>query len=131
MGGKFIDGLIKLTVLEKRPQNLMLLFSWLIVIVTEWDIQGHVQDLWDAVSRYFPIHFKLRPGDTSTLTVDDLRIRSRICMAATNEFAPLAFPMLIDKIDYQVTADVKVGSGTIVCAVVRQLTSCSWMSCGQ
>lgn len=116
MEGDFIKGILSLAVLEKDPRCLMLHFSAILVILTEWDIEGHVNDLWEAVSRYFPITFRAKPDDPIGITADDLKLLLRLCIAGTSDFAPLAFPYLIEKLDYQVTANVKVSKGFICVA---------------
>jgi DNA repair/transcription protein MET18/MMS19 len=106
--GGFIVGLISLAELEKDPRNLMIYFSMLHVVLSEWEIGDHAKDLWDAVSKYFPITFRPRPDDPIGITADDLKQRLRLCISATSEFAPWVFSFLIEKLDDQVTANVKV-----------------------
>lgn len=88
----FFDG-------EKDPRNLMIIFSLLQVPMTEWDIQSNAQDLFDAVFNYFPITFKPPPDDPYGITAQDLKDRLRQCIASTSDFAPYAFPALLDKLD--------------------------------
>jgi DNA repair/transcription protein MET18/MMS19 len=108
MEGEFINGIISLAELEKDPRCLMVYFSIISVILAEWDIQEEVKDLWESVSRYYPITFRVKPDDPIGITPNELKLRLRMCIAATSEFAPMAFPFLIEKLDYQVTANVKV-----------------------
>jgi DNA repair/transcription protein MET18/MMS19 len=84
---------------EKDPRNLMITFSLLQVPMVEWDIQAHAQDLFEAVFNYFPITFKPPPDDPYKITAQDLKDRLRDCVAANSEFAPHAFPALLDKLD--------------------------------
>jgi DNA repair/transcription protein MET18/MMS19 len=84
---------------EKDPRNLMIIFSLLQVPMVEWDIQAHAQDLFEAVFNYFPITFKPPPDDPYKITAQDLKDRLRDCIAANSEFAPHAFPALLDKLD--------------------------------
>ncbi|KAK3659002.1 hypothetical protein LTR56_001439 [Elasticomyces elasticus] len=84
---------------EKDPRNLMILFSLLQVPMTEWDIHSHAQDMFDSVFNYFPITFKPPPDDPYGITSQDLKNRLRDCIAANSEFAPYAFPQLLDKLD--------------------------------
>ena len=88
----FFDG-------EKDPRNLMIVFSVLHVPMTEWDISASAQELFDAVFNYFPITFKPPPDDPYGITAQDLKDRLRDCIAANSEFAPYAFPALLDKLD--------------------------------
>jgi len=84
---------------EKDPRNLMIVFSILQVPMMEWDIQANAQDLFEAVFNYFPITFKPPPDDPYGITAQDLKNRLRDCIAASSDFAPYAFPALLDKLD--------------------------------
>ncbi|KAL9062201.1 MAG: hypothetical protein Q9157_009133, partial [Trypethelium eluteriae] len=84
---------------EKDPRNLMIVFSVLLVPMTEWDIAAHAQDFFEAVFNYFPITFKPPPDDPYGITAQQLKDRLRSCIAATSFFAPYAFPALLDKLD--------------------------------
>jgi DNA repair/transcription protein MET18/MMS19 len=88
----FFDG-------EKDPRNLMIVFSLLQVPMMEWDVSSSAQDLFDSVFNYFPITFKPPPDDPYHITAQDLKDRLRDCIAATSDFAPYAFPALLDKLD--------------------------------
>ncbi|MCJ1288359.1 hypothetical protein MMC26_007714 [Xylographa opegraphella] len=92
-------GIVDLVSGEKDPRNLMIVFSILKVIMVEWDIVDHAQNLFDAVFCYFPITFRPPPDDPYGITAQDLKSRLRGCIAATQYFAPYAFPQLIDKLD--------------------------------
>lgn len=84
---------------EKDPRNLMVVFSILRVPMTEWKIGADAQDLFDAVFNYFPITFRPPPDDPYGITAQDLKDRLRDCISATADFAPYAFPALLDKLD--------------------------------
>jgi DNA repair/transcription protein MET18/MMS19 len=58
-----------------------------------------VQQLFDAVFNYFPITFRPPPDDPYGITAQDLKDRLRDCIASTADFAPYAFPALLDKLD--------------------------------
>jgi len=85
---------------EKDPRNLMVIFSLLQVPMTEWDVQVNAQDLFESVFNYFPITFKPPPDDPYGITAQDLKDRLRDCIAANSNFAPYAFPQLLDKLDF-------------------------------
>ncbi|KAF2648340.1 ARM repeat-containing protein [Lophiostoma macrostomum CBS 122681] len=84
---------------EKDPRNLMVVFSILRVPMTEWSIGADAQELFDAVFNYFPITFKPPPDDPYGISAQDLKDRLRDCIASTPDFAPYAFPALLDKLD--------------------------------
>ena len=84
---------------EKDPRNLMIAFSVLQVPMAEWNIQANAQDLFDSVFNYFPITFKPPPDDPYGITAQNLKDRLRDCIASTSDFAPYAFPALLDKLD--------------------------------
>ncbi|KAK5127079.1 hypothetical protein LTR85_008439 [Meristemomyces frigidus] len=96
---EFMPGFISYFEGEKDPRNLMIIFSLLQVPMTEWDIHANAQDLFDSVFNYFPITFKPPPDDPYGITAQDLKDRLRDCIAANSDFAPYAFPQLLDKLD--------------------------------
>jgi DNA repair/transcription protein MET18/MMS19 len=57
------------------------------------------QELFDAVFNYFPITFRPPPDDPYGITAQDLKDRLRECISSTPDFAPYAFPALLDKLD--------------------------------
>ncbi|CAE7202912.1 hypothetical protein PTNB73_05635 [Pyrenophora teres f. teres] len=84
---------------EKDPRNLMVVFSILRVPMAEWNIGADAQNLFDAVFNYFPITFRPPPDDPYGITAQDLKDRLRDCISSTADFAPYAFPALLDKLD--------------------------------
>ncbi|CAN9135871.1 unnamed protein product [Alternaria alternata] len=68
----------------------MVVFSILRVPMTEWNIGGDAQDLFDAVFNYFPITFRPPPDDPYGITAQDLKDRLRDCISSTADFAPYA-----------------------------------------
>ncbi|KAK3117283.1 hypothetical protein LTR53_001464, partial [Teratosphaeriaceae sp. CCFEE 6253] len=96
---EFMPGFIAYWEGEKDPRNLMIIFSLLQVPMTEWDIQANAQDMFESVFNYFPITFKPPPDDPYRITSQDLKNRLRDCIAANSDFAPYAFPQLLDKLD--------------------------------
>jgi DNA repair/transcription protein MET18/MMS19 len=84
---------------EKDPRNLMIIFSLLRVIGSEWDISACAQDLFDAAFNYFPITFRPPPDDPYGITAQDLKERLKLCISASPSFSPYSFPALLDKLD--------------------------------
>ncbi|KAK4560644.1 hypothetical protein LTR86_005222 [Recurvomyces mirabilis] len=96
---EFVPAFISYWEGEKDPRNLMIIFSLLQVPMIEWDMGSHTQDLFDSVFNYFPITFKPPPDDPYGITAQDLKDRLKACIAANSDFAPYAFPQLLDKLD--------------------------------
>ena len=97
--GDFMSRFISYFDGEKDPRNLMVVFSILRVPMTEWNIGADAQELFDAVFNYFPITFRPPPDDPYGITAQDLKDRLRDCISSTADFAPYAFPALLDKLD--------------------------------
>ncbi|KAF2627746.1 ARM repeat-containing protein [Macroventuria anomochaeta] len=97
--GDFLPRFISYFDGEKDPRNLMVVFSILRVPMTEWNIGADAQELFDAVFNYFPITFRPPPDDPYGITAQDLKDRLRDCISSTPDFAPYAFPALLDKLD--------------------------------
>ncbi|KAI9690758.1 MAG: hypothetical protein M1820_009855, partial [Bogoriella megaspora] len=84
---------------EKDPRNLMIVFSVLLVPMTEWDVSANAQEFFEGVFNYFPITFKPPPDDPYGITAQQLKDRLRDCISATSYLAPFSFPALLDKLD--------------------------------
>lgn len=97
--GDFLPRFISYFDGEKDPRNLMVVFSILRVPMTEWNIGADAQDLFDAVFNYFPITFRPPPDDPYGITAQNLKDRLKDCISSTSDFAPYAFPALLDKLD--------------------------------
>jgi DNA repair/transcription protein MET18/MMS19 len=111
MKNTFVEGFVSLTARERDPRNLMIYLSTMRIVIIDFEYDDEQNTaLWDAISRYFPIHFGHRPTDPFNITEGDLKLRLRSCIGASSRFAPLAFPFLIQKLDAQTTANVKVSS---------------------
>lgn len=103
---------------EKDPRNLMIAFSIFQVPATEWDLGSSAQDLFESLYNYFPITFKPPPDDPYGITAQQLKDRLRDCISASSEFAPYAFPALLDKLD-STSMNTKVG---FYCDIIAKLT---------
>lgn len=82
---------------EKDPRNLMLLFAMDRVILLEFDISQHVEDLFDVTFCYFPIAFRPPPNDPYGISADDLKGALRGCLSATPAFAKMGIPLFLEK----------------------------------
>lgn len=101
-GVDFINVVIELSSSERDPRNLMLIFSMVEVVLAEWDVEDIEQlqeDLYDLLSRYFPISFSAKKSDPAGIDPAELVRRLRKCFAAYSGFAPLIFPNLIQRLD--------------------------------
>ncbi|PWY71088.1 ARM repeat-containing protein [Aspergillus sclerotioniger CBS 115572] len=99
MGDESLVGIVNLMTGEKDPRNLMLVFSILKVVMVEWDVSNHAEELFDSVYNYFPITFRPPPNDPYGITAQDLKDRLQDCISANSQFAPHAVPSLLDKLD--------------------------------
>ncbi|QRV73960.1 MMS19 nucleotide excision repair protein [Ceratobasidium sp. AG-Ba] len=94
----FLPGYIKLAEGEKDPRNLLVAFNIAKVIILEFDISPHIDDLFDITFCYFPITFKPPPNDPYGITSEDLKSALRSCLSATPRFGPLALPLFLEKL---------------------------------
>ncbi|WWD20081.1 hypothetical protein CI109_104555 [Kwoniella shandongensis] len=97
MGTAFINSYTKMVDGEKDPRNLLLLFSMDRVILLEFDVKDHIEDLFDITFCYFPITFRPPPNDPYGITADDLKLALRGCMSASPYFAKMALPLFLEK----------------------------------
>ncbi|KAI0629374.1 ARM repeat-containing protein [Trametes polyzona] len=98
MGEEFIRGYITLAEGEKDPRNLMLAFAIDRVLLIEFDVQKHIEDLFNDTFCYFPITFRPPPNDPYGISADDLKNALRACLHATPAFGPLAIPLFLEKL---------------------------------
>jgi DNA repair/transcription protein MET18/MMS19 len=111
LGDSFVQGMIALGEREKDPRNLMMWFRIIRQILEFWDISKFETDLWEGLKRYFPISYK--GNDSIGVTADDLKLELRGCIAGNSAFAKEALPFLTDKLDDQVSANIKVSMSII------------------
>ncbi|CAL1714198.1 unnamed protein product [Somion occarium] len=95
---EFLDGYIAIAEGEKDPRNLLLAFAIARVILIEFDISAHVEDLFNITFCYFPITFRPPPDDPYGITSDDLKNALRACLNATPSFGPWAIPLFLEKV---------------------------------
>ncbi|CAG8494992.1 1280_t:CDS:10, partial [Ambispora gerdemannii] len=98
MGSNFVFGFVQVMDGEKDPRNLLLVFSLVKYIITNFDISEHVEDFFEVTFCYFPITFKPPPDDVYGITADDLKVGLRECFSATPHFANQAMPLLLEKL---------------------------------
>lgn len=106
LGDQFVKGSLAMGALEKDPRNLMKWFAIIRTVLTFPNLEKFQTELWDGISKYFPITYK---GDSSIgITADDLKLALRGCIAGSSLFSGLALPFLTEKLDDQVSANIKV-----------------------
>ncbi|KZV92361.1 hypothetical protein EXIGLDRAFT_710205 [Exidia glandulosa HHB12029] len=98
MGDVFVAGYIALADGEKDPRNLILSFAIVRVILVEFIIDRHVDNLFDITFCYFPITFTPPPDDPYRISAEDLKSSLRSCLAGTPRFGPLAIPLFLEKL---------------------------------
>ncbi|KAI0079355.1 ARM repeat-containing protein [Panus rudis PR-1116 ss-1] len=98
LGSEFISGYVALAEGEKDPRNLLLAFAIARVILIEFDISSHIEDLFNITFCYFPITFRPPPDDPYGITTEDLKKALRGCLNATPAFGPLAIPLFLEKL---------------------------------
>lgn len=95
----FIPGLLNLCRNERDPENLVIWFSILKILLQEFNPSADAtSEIFKAFSAYFPI--SLRPSATpSSVTTDDLKTTLRSCFSAHHRVASLSIPFLVEKLD--------------------------------
>lgn len=109
IGNDFVFGFIQAMDGEKDPKNLLLVFELVRVIISNFSIDLFAEDLFEVTSCYFPIDFTPPSDDPYGIKKDDLVMSLRKCLAATNQFAPFCFPLLMEKLSSDIT-DAKIDS---------------------
>ncbi|KFY97277.1 hypothetical protein V498_02141 [Pseudogymnoascus sp. VKM F-4517 (FW-2822)] len=122
-GVDFINVVVELSSSERDPRNLMLIFSMVEVLLAEWEIEDIEQlqeDLYDLLSRYFPITFSAKKSDPAGIDPAELVLRLRQCFAAYSGFAPSIFPNLIQRLDDPNRLNAKADVLLTMKALVKQ-----------
>ncbi|KAH9930313.1 ARM repeat-containing protein [Fomitopsis serialis] len=94
----FLSGYISLAEGEKDPRNLCIAFAIDRVLLLEFDITAHVEDMFNITFCYFPITFRPPPDDPYGITTDDLKNALGACLKATPLLGPPAIPLFLEKL---------------------------------
>ncbi|TFK51878.1 ARM repeat-containing protein [Heliocybe sulcata] len=95
---QFVPAYIALVNGEKDPRNLVLCFAIDRVLLLEFNVKNHIEDLFNITFCYFPITFRPPPGDPYGITTDDLKKALRSCLSATPDFGTLGIPLFLEKL---------------------------------
>ena len=111
MGNDFVLGFIQAIDGEKDPNNLMLVFGCVPIIVQNFTLEPFTEDFFETIARYFPIDFTppRLPAGHKVVSKDELVVALRACFAAHNLFAPLAIPLFLEKLESDLD-DAKIDS---------------------
>ena len=71
----------------------------LIIFLSNFSLDPFEEDVFEAMSCYFPIDFSPPRGGSLEITKEDLVLGLRNCLSASELFAPLAMPLFIEKLD--------------------------------
>ena len=101
MGNDFVLGFIQSVDGEKDPNNLMLVFGCVPIIVQNFPLEPFTEDLFETVARYFPIDFTppRLPLGQKIVTKCQLVNALRNCFASDKSLAPLTIPLFLEKLD--------------------------------
>ena len=66
------------------------------------------EDVFEAMSCYFPIDFSPPRGGSLEITKEDLVLGLRNCLSASELFAPLAMPLFIEKLDSDLQVNLNI-----------------------
>lgn len=98
-GSGFVAGYAKLVGGEKDPRNLLVLFGIARVLLLEWEMDRvETESFFNILFCYFPITFRPPPDDPYHITPDMLKEALRACICASPAFAPMAMPLLLEKL---------------------------------
>eukprot|EP00268_Persea_americana_P029757 TRINITY_DN28778_c0_g1_i1.p1 TRINITY_DN28778_c0_g1~~TRINITY_DN28778_c0_g1_i1.p1 ORF type:complete len:1030 (-),score=201.51 TRINITY_DN28778_c0_g1_i1:623-3712(-) len=103
LGDDLVYGICEAIDEEKDPQCLLLTFHIVEVLVRVFhdplgSISSFAGDLFDILSRYFPIYFTHPKNDDLDVKRDDLSRALMHAFASTPLFEPFVIPLLLDKL---------------------------------
>ncbi|WFD30521.1 hypothetical protein MSPP1_001542 [Malassezia sp. CBS 17886] len=98
-GAAFVHGYTTLVAGEKDPRNLLILFGIARVLLLEWELDhASTEAFYNILFCYFPITFRPPPDDPYRISPQNLKLALRACLSAIPAFAPLAMPLLLEKL---------------------------------
>ncbi|WFD41301.1 uncharacterized protein MJAP1_004298 [Malassezia japonica] len=98
-GSAFVQGYTKLVAGEKDPRVLLIHFGLARVLLLEWEMEkAQVEAFFNVIFCYFPITFRPPPDDPYHITPEMLKDALRACISASPAFAPMAMPLLLEKL---------------------------------
>jgi len=119
LGSEFVLSFIQAVDAEKDPINMNLIFSLWPLVLKEFSLDPFEEDVFEAMSCYFPIDFSPPRGGSLEITKEDLVLGLRNCLSASELFAPLAMPLFIEKLDSDLQ-DAKIDANLTMIACIRK-----------
>ena len=107
LGSEFVLIFIQAVDAEKDPQNMKMIFSLWPIILQEFKLEPFEEDIFEAMSCYFPIDFQPPKGTEVIVSKDDLVLGLRNSLSTSGIFAPLALPLFMEKLDSEIS-DAKI-----------------------
>ena len=107
LGSEFVLIFIQAVDAEKDPQNMKMIFSLWPIILNEFKLEPFEEDIFEAMSCYFPIDFSPPKGTEIIVSKDDLVLGLRKSLSTSGIFAPLALPLFMEKLDSEIS-DAKI-----------------------
>ena len=107
LGSEFVLIFIQAVDAEKDPQNMKVIFNLWPVILTAFKLEPFEEDVFEAMSCYFPIDFSPPKGTEIVVSKEDLVLGLRKCLSTSGIFAPLALPLFMEKLDSEIS-DAKI-----------------------
>lgn len=98
MGLDFVYGFISAIDSEKDPRNLVFLFGWLPQLIRTVSL-GHLkEEMFETVSCYFPIDFRVSAQDSMGITREALAEVLAPCLCAIDDFASDCIGLALEKL---------------------------------
>ncbi|KAJ2080578.1 hypothetical protein H4R24_002984 [Coemansia sp. RSA 988] len=97
MGDDFVLGFAQMLDGEKDPRSLMVAFQIIPKLAKLVNIKNNAEDLFDVIFCYFPITFKHRESDPSSISPESLKAALRAAITCSPYFGDMAIKPLIEK----------------------------------
>ncbi|KAJ2632073.1 hypothetical protein H4R22_001533 [Coemansia sp. RSA 1290] len=97
MGNDMVLGFAQMLDGEKDPRSLMIAFQIIPKLAELVDIKNNVEDIFEVIFCYFPITFKNREGDPSTISPESLKKALRAAITCSPYFGEMAVKPLVEK----------------------------------
>ncbi|KAJ2739420.1 hypothetical protein H4R23_000481 [Coemansia sp. Cherry 401B] len=97
MGDDVVLGFAQMLDGEKDPRSLMIAFQIIPKLAELVDLKANAEDIFDVIFCYFPITFKNRDGDPSTISPEALKSALRAAITCSPHFGDMAIKPLVEK----------------------------------
>ncbi len=116
---EFVMAFIQAVDAEKDPVNMSMIFAMWPRVLQNFTLEPFEEDVFEAMSCYFPIDFSPPRGLEIIVSKEDLVLGLRKCLSTSAMFAPLAMPLFLEKLESDLT-EAKIDANLTMIECVKR-----------